>query len=442
VAASVRDLTGAAMSWSAGSQTALVKAGVQRGVEDHAGQLLAISHRIHARPELAFRETHAAGVLAQALASAGFRVEYPAYGLETAFAARAGRGAGPHVLICCEYDALPGLGHACGHNVIAAASLGAGLALAPFVTRLGGRLTMLGTPAEEGGAGKELLARRGALRGVDAAMMVHPNAYETAYPRLLAAAQLQVELHGRAAHASLFPERGVNALDALVLGYLGVSMLRQQLPPGDRVSGIVVSGGQAVNVIPDHTAGRWLLRAPHQLRLRRLEQRVLACARGGAAAAGARCSVVRSAPDYAELIANRPLAEAYAANARRLGRRLMPPGAIPDSVVGSTDMGNIARRVPAIHPMIAIAPWGVAPHTREFCRAAVSPAASRAVLDGAKALGMTAVDLWLDPSLGARAWAEFRQRDGRAVMSGPCDTGGPGAVTAGRRPGAVEGHAR
>jgi metal-dependent amidase/aminoacylase/carboxypeptidase family protein len=245
--------------------------------------------------------------------------------------------------------------------------------------------------------------------------MVHPNGYETAYPRLLAAAQLQVELRGRAAHASLFPDRGINALDALVLGYLGVAMLRQHLPPGDRVSGIVVSGGQAVNVIPDRTVGRWLLRAPHQPRLRRLEQRVLACARGGAAAAGARCSVARSAPDYAELIANRPLAEAYAANARQLGRRLLPPGAIPDSVVGSTDMGNIARRVPAIHPMIAIAPWGVAPHTREFAQAAVSPAASRAVLDGAKAMAMTVVDLWLSPSLDARAWAEFRQRDARAA---------------------------
>ena len=433
---------GADMGWPAGSRTAQVKAGVQRAVEEHAGQLLAISHRIHARPELAFRETYAAGVLAQALASAGFRVEYPAYGLETAFAARAGRGPGPHVLLCCEYDALPGLGHACGHNIIAAAGLGAGLALAPFVTRLGGRLTVLGTPAEEGGAGKELLARRGALRGVNAAMMVHPNAYETAYPRLLAAAQLRIELRGRAAHAGLFPERGVNALDALVLGYLGVAMLRQHLPPGDRVSGIVVSGGQAVNVIPDRTVGRWLLRAPHELRLRRLEERVLACARGGAAAAGARCSVDRSAPDYAELIANRPLAEAYTGNARRLGRRLLPPGMIPDNVVGSTDMGNIGRRVPAIHPMIAIAPWGVTPHTREFARAAVSAAASRAVLDGAKAMAMTAVDAWLDPFLGGRAWAEFRQRDGRAAMSASCDTGAPGRVTTGRRPAAVEGRAR
>jgi amidohydrolase len=395
------------MSGSTRSQSAQAKASVQRAVEHHARQLLSVSHRIHARPELAFGERHAAGLLAQALASAGFRVEYPAYGLETAFAARAGAEAGPHILICCEYDALPGLGHACGHNVIAAAGLGAGLALAPLATRLGGRVTVLGTPAEEGGGGKELLARRGALRGIDAAIMVHPNAYETAYPRLLAAAQLQVELRGRAAHASLFPDRGVNALDALVLSYLGVAMLRQHLPAGDRVSGIVVSGGQAVNVIPDRTVARWLLRAPDQQRLRRLEQRVLACAYGGAAATGARCSVTRLAPDYAELIANRPLAETYAGNAQRLGRRLLPPETIPDTVVGSTDMGNIARRVPAIHPMIAIASWGVAPHTREFARVAVSPAASRAILDGAKAMAMTTVDLWLDPFLGRRVQAEF-----------------------------------
>ena len=381
---------------------ARVKAAVQRAVDERAGQILAVSHRIHARPELAFRERHAAGLLTTALTAGGFRVEFPAYGLETAFAARTGRGPGPHVVICCEYDALPGLGHACGHNVIAAAGLGAGLALAPVARLLGARLTVLGTPAEEGGAGKELLARRGALRNVDAAMMVHPNAYETAYPRLLAAAQLRVDMHGRAAHASLFPDRGVNALDALVLSYLGVAMLRQHLPPGDRVSGIVVSGGQAVNVVPDRAAARWLLRAPDERGLHRLEQRVLACARAGAAAAGARCSVARLAPDYAELTANRPLAEAYSANARRLGRRLLPPAALPATVVGSTDMGNFARRVPAIHPMMAIAPWGITPHTSEFARAAVSPAASRAILDGAKALAMTTADLWLDPALAAR----------------------------------------
>lgn len=402
MAASARTVTDPGVASPAAVDIARVKAAVQRAVDDRAGQILAVSHRIHARPELAFRERHAAGLLVTALTAGGFRVEFPAYGLETAFAARTGGGPGPHVVICCEYDALPGLGHACGHNVIAAAGLGAGLALAPVARLLGTRLTVLGTPAEEGGAGKELLARRGALRDVDAAMMVHPNAYETAYPRLLAAAQLRVDMHGRAAHASLFPDRGVNALDALVLSYLGVAMLRQHLPPGDRVSGIVVSGGQAVNVVPDRAAARWLLRAPDERGLRRLEQRVLACARAGAAAAGGRCSVARLAPDYAELTPNRPLAEAYSADARRLGRRLLAPTALPATVVGSTDMGNFARRVPAIHPMIAIAPWGITPHTSEFARAAVSPAASRAILDGAKALAMTTADLWLDPALAAR----------------------------------------
>jgi len=405
-------MTGRDVASPTAAGIARVKTSVQRAVDDHAGQILAVSHRIHARPELAFRERHAASLLARTLAAAGFRVECPAYGLETAFAARTGGGPGPHVVICCEYDALPGLGHACGHNVIAAAGLGAGLALAPVATRLGARLTVLGTPAEEDGAGKELLARRGALRDVDAAMMVHPNAYETAYPRLIAAAQLRVEMHGRAAHASLFPDRGVNALDAMVLSYLGVAMLRQHLPSGDRVSGIVVSGGQAVNIVPDHTAARWLLRAPDEAGLRRLEQRVLACACAGATAAGARYSVVRTAPDYAELTANRPLAEAYSSNARQLGRRLLSPEAMPATVVGSTDMGNVARRVPAIHPMIAIARWGVTPHTPEFARAAVSPAASRAVLDGAKALAMTTVDLWLDPALAARVQVQDRLRTG------------------------------
>jgi metal-dependent amidase/aminoacylase/carboxypeptidase family protein len=206
-----------------------------------------------------------------------------------------------------------------------------------------------------------------------------------------------------------------------MLSYLGVAMLRQHLPPGDRVSGIVVSGGQAVNVVPDHTVARWLLRAPDEPGLRRLERRVLACARAGAAAAGGRYSVVRLAPDYAELTANRPLAEAYSGNARQLGRRLLAPEAIPPTVAGSTDMGNFARRVPVIHPMIVIAPWGVAPHTPEFARAAVSPAASRAVLDGAKALAMTTADLWLDPGLGTRV------RDAGTAMNGrpPAAAGAP-----------------
>jgi amidohydrolase len=368
-------------------------------VDAMAGELLAVSHRIHAHPELGYRERHAAGLLARHLRRGRLEVEAGAYGLPTAVAGRAGVTSGPHVVLCCEYDAVPGLGHACGHNVIAAAGLGAGLALAPLAGRLGGRLTVLGTPAEEGGGGKVLLGERGAFAGATAAMQVHPSSYEMVLPHVNAAATLEATMHGRAAHASMYPERGVNALDALVIGYLGLSALRQHLVPTDKVHGVITAGGSAPSVVPETAAGTFMVRSATMAELERLRGRVLACLAAGAGAAGARLTARWRWPTYLEMRHNLPLAGAFEANLRALGRRPLAPAEVPATRAASTDMGNVSHLVPAIQPMLAVSPPDVVPHSTAFATWAVRPPADRAVLDGAKALAMTAIDLWLRPGL-------------------------------------------
>ena len=390
-------------------------------VDDLADELVGVAHRIHAEPEVAHGERRATALLAGALERGGLEVERGAYGVPTAFAARAGPAVGPHVVVCCEYDALPDLGHACGHNVIAAAGLGAGLALAPLARRLGAGLTVLGTPAEEGGGGKIVLADRGAFDGARAAMVIHPASYETVLPHINAVSTLDVVLTGRPAHASMYPDRGINALDAMVMGYVGVAALRQHIRATDRVHGIFTDGGAAPNVVPARAAGRFMVRSATEVELRALRRRVLACFQAGAVATGASLRARWVPPTYLEMRPSLPLAAAFEANASMLGRRPIPPGELPVSVAGSTDMGNVSRRVPAIHPMLAISPPDVVPHTPEFARWARSSAADRAVLDGAKAMAMTALDVWLRPELRAAMAAAFAGPEERAP--GPAPTG-------------------
>jgi amidohydrolase len=377
-----------------------------RAVDERREALLSVAHEIHAHPELAFQEHRAAALLVRALKEEGLPVEAPAYGLETAFESRAGR-AGPTVALLAEYDALPGIGHACGHNLIATAALGAGLALASLGARLPGRLRVLGTPAEEQGGGKELLARAGAFDGVDAALMVHPAGVDLATMPSLALAEVDVVYHGRASHASAMPERGVNALDALVTAYQAIAQLRQHIRPTERIHGIFTEAGTAPNVVPERAAGRFYVRAANAGELAALKQRVDGCFRAGAEAAGATLDATWGDPDYLELRTNWPLAERYVANAESLGRRFFPLDKLPPSVMGTTDMGNVSHRVPSIHPMIAAAPWHCTIHAAEFAEHAGSPTGDAAALDGAKALAMTALDFWLDPDLRARARACF-----------------------------------
>ncbi|MBV8303572.1 MAG: M20 family metallopeptidase [Acidimicrobiia bacterium] len=382
-------------------------------VDRHAAGLLETSHRIHEHPELLFEERFAADLLCDMLEGAGLDVERGAYGLETAFAARAGRE-GPTVAVLCEYDALPGIGHGCGHNIIATAGLGAGLAAAAVADEVGGRVVVLGTPAEEGGGGKIYMGEAGAFDGLDAALMVHPADQDLLEMNVIAIATWEVEYFGQAAHAAAFPHLGRNALDAAVLGYNAVAALRQHIKANERVHGVFTRAGDKANIVPDHTVAEWYVRSGTIASLQPLKERVLACLRAGADAAGCRMEQRATCPEYSDLRTNGPMAELYRANAERVGRA--PVRGRENGVVGSTDMGNVSYLVPSIHPMIRVAPAGVAIHTKDFAAWARAPEGDRAVLDGAKAMAMTVADLWLRPDVLDAARRAFEADD--AIRAG------------------------
>ncbi|QXC61944.1 M20 family metallopeptidase [Aquihabitans sp. G128] len=395
---------------------AAVKDRIDQVVDDHAEVLLAASHDIHAHPELGFAEHHAHEVLTRMLEDAGLSVTRRAYGLETAFEATAGSSDGPTVAVLCEYDALPGIGHACGHNVIGTAGVGAGIAAAAVAEELGGRLVVLGTPAEEGGGGKIFLAQEGAFEGVDAALMVHPAGMDLSRFGAIAIQQVEVTYHGKAAHAAAAPQAGRNALDAAVLGYVNVAALRQHIRPDERVHGIFTEAGEAANVVPDRAAATWYVRSPTVRGLEKLKARVLACLEAGASASGCTMEHHWVDPAFANMVDNDPMIERYRANLARTGRTLVDPSAM-DAVVGSTDMGNVSHIVASIHPMIAVSPPDVAIHTKDFVRFAGGDEGDRAVLDGAKAMAATVADLWAEPGALDEAKAAFAEarESGRAT---------------------------
>jgi amidohydrolase len=371
-----------------------------------ADELIEISHSIHAHPELNFEERHAHDVLCAALDRAGLDVEPHAFGVDTGFAARAGTD-GPTIAVLCEYDALPEIGHACGHNVIAAAGLGAGVAAARLADELGGRVLVLGTPAEEGGGGKVLMARNGAFDGVDAAMMIHPADRDLTTMTTLAIHQVHADYHGVPSHAAANPHLGRNALDAAVLGYLNVAALRQHIQGDERVHGIITDGGAKPNIVPSHASSLWYVRAGDLTRLESLKERVVACLEAGAHATGCTMHHGWNDPPYADLIDNQPVLDAFVENAGTLGRHLRTP--VEDGpVMGSTDMGNVSYLVPSIHPMIQVAPRGVSIHTPEFTAHAAGDGGDHAVKVGAAAMAATVVDLWTRPDLLEAARAEFR----------------------------------
>ncbi len=376
-------------------------------VDEQGKTLVDLSRRIHSHPELRFEEQQASAWLADFLERSGYAVERGACDLPTAFIARIGDGE-PRVAVLCEYDALPGIGHGCGHNIIATAGAGAGAALARVIGRSGGSVVVVGTPAEEGGGGKIIMARRGAFEGVDAAMMVHPAGIDLPAMNVLAIATVAVTYHGKAAHASAFPFLGVNALDALVTAYNSIAQLRQHIRETERVHGIITDGGQAPNIVPERAAGVFYVRAATEARLEKLKARVLGCFRAGAEATGARLEYEWQGEDYSDMHTSMPLAAAYAANAQRLGRTLANLSDIPASVTGSTDMGNVSKLVPSIHPMIAAAPVHVPLHSTDFAECAASDTGDRAVIDGAKMLAMTALDVLCREDLRAEVRAAFK----------------------------------
>jgi amidohydrolase len=377
------------------------KQAARERLDAYRERLIELSHRIHANPELAFQEVQASEWLADLLAEAGFAVERGTCELPTAFVARA--GSGPlHIAICCEYDSLPGIGHACGHNIIATAGAGAGIAAASAADELGLTVSVIGTPAEEGGGGKILMLERGAFEGVHAAMMVHPAPADVAEPPVIAVAHFEVRYTGKEAHASSYPEDGINAADALTVAQVAIGLLRQHIRQTDRIHGIVTKGGDAPNVVPAHTSARYYVRAKRLDQLDEIRQKVNRCFEAGALATGATLEIIDVEAPYAQMEHDTEMAALYKKNAEELGRRFPDFGSALARWAGSTDMGNISLAMPAIHPMIGISSWPAGNHQPEFTEHCATAAADQAVYDGALAMAWTAFDMAADDHIRER----------------------------------------
>ncbi|WP_432484609.1 M20 family metallopeptidase [Kineococcus esterisolvens] len=393
----------------------------EAAVEALSGELLDLSHRLHANPEEAFAEHSSVGAVADLLTAHGVRAQVGVHGLDTALRAAVSAGEGPTVAVLAEYDALPGIGHGCGHNVICASAVGAFLGLVHALRSgaVGGTALLLGTPAEEGGGGKETMARAGALDGVDAVVMLHPFSYDVAVQPFLGRRQVRATYRGVAAHASAQPFMGRNALDAVVAGYQGIALMRQHISPADRVHGIVLDGGQRPNVVPERASAEYYVRSAEPETLADLCSRVEAVLVAAAAMTGCGYELEWDRqPAYLPIRANLELAARWTLHQRRRGRTALPPGVVPENLSGSTDLGNVSVRVPAIHPMVAVAGPEVSLHTAEFARAAGSPSGDAGVLDGAVGLALTALDVLADAELLAAVRAEFEAAGGALDVEG------------------------
>ncbi|MDF1594819.1 MAG: M20 family metallopeptidase [Acidimicrobiia bacterium] len=366
------------------------KAAAQEKFTAVEGELQQISRWMYDNPEIAFEEFDTSARLSTFLEEHGFAVEYPAYGLDTAFVARVG-DSGPEVVICAEYDALPGVGHACGHNIIATSALGAGVALAGLADELGIRVTVLGTPAEEMRGGKVDLIEAGAFEGTAASMMIHPSPDDVLDPDVLAVRHIDVTFHGRDSHAAFAPQLGINALDAFVQAYVNVSTLRQAFYPTDKVHCIVTHGGDAPNIIPSMTKSSWYVRAGTKARMVELYDKVIACLDG--AATGCTYEVEEIGHPYEDLVNNPVLVDRFNANISALGRTMLRASDFDPGAAGSTDMGNVSHVVPSIHPFLGINAGGHVNHQPEFAAHTVTPDGERAIRDGALAMAWTVIDL-------------------------------------------------
>lgn len=352
--------------------------------------LFDLSQWMYENPELGLEEHQASARIAGMLADNGFRVEYPAYGMETAFVARAGT-AGPEVIVCAEYDALPGIGHACGHNIIAASAVGAGISLAGMAEELGCRVTVLGTPAEEGYGGKVDLIEAGAFKDAAVSMMIHPAPEDALSMNALAVRHIDVEFHGKGAHAAFSPEVGINALDAFVQAYVNISTLRQHILPTDRLHGVINQGGEAANIVPKYTHSSWYVRSATEEGLESLTKRVTACFEAAALSTGCTLEISEMGNTYSDMVTNQAMVDLYAANSAAVGRPMPPfdphvPGA-------STDMGNVSHVVPTIHPILGLDCGEAVNHQAEFADATVTESGRKAIHDGALTMAWTIIDL-------------------------------------------------
>lgn len=360
--------------------------------EQHEVALQELSQWMYDNPEIGYEEYETARHAVELLRDAGVDVEFPAYGIDTAFAARFG-SSGPEVVVCAELDALPDVGHACGHNIICTAGLGAGLALAPLVDELGIRVTVLGTPAEERIGGKVDLIDAGAFEGAAASMMIHPSPADSVDINALAVSHLEVEFRGRETHASFAPHLGINALDAAVQAYVNVSTLRQQILDSDRIHGVITEGGSAPNVIPDRTEMQWYVRAETDERLDELYAKFVKCIEAAALATGCEVRISDMGYRYKDMRNDQLMAGLFQANSEALGRPMPWSHEIGKEGAGSTDMGNVSYEVPSIHPMLGINSLPAVNHQREFAAHTVTDDGKRAIRDGALAMAWTIIDL-------------------------------------------------
>jgi len=385
-----------------------LKASVTGEIDAQRHQLSELSLKIHANPELGFHEVKATAWLTQYLEEKGFSIERSICELPTAFRASYGQGK-PAIAILAEYDALPGLGHACGHNLIATCAVGAAVASKQAINQFGGSILVIGTPAEETYGGKSIMVDRGVFNNVDMAMMVHPEVYNAATNRALALQSLEVEFFGKAAHAAARPEAGINALEAMLQSFAAINSLRQHIKSTARIHGIITDGGEAANIVPAHSAANFMVRAEDNTYLDELKQKVLNCFIGAATASGARLEYRWGKIRYAPMRNNLTLARLFRQNMQSLGRRMQLFN--PDSAFGSTDMGNVSQLVPSIHPYVAIAPKDVLIHSPQFAEAAASEAGMRGLVDAAKALAMTVADLVANSNIATKVKKEFQQQN-------------------------------
>ena len=366
-------------------------------IRAEAERLVALSHRIHAHPELGFEEVQSSGWVAGLLSDAGFDVRTGVCDLPTAFSATRASGS-LHVGLCAEYDSLPGIGHACGHNIIAASAVGAAMGLAAVADEVGVTVRVLGTPAEEVGnaGGKILMLERGAFDGLHAAMMIHPAPFDVATPNLIASAMFDVHYTGKAAHSAAFPEVGINALDAFTVAQAAIGLLRQHIRGTDRIHGIITHGGDAPNIVPARTSGRFMVRSRRLEDLEELRPRVYRCFEAGALATGATLELTGGDAPYAEVVHDDALVAFYRRNAESLGRGFLDSGPAVERAAASTDMGNVSRVVPSIHPLIGINSFPAVNHQPEFAAHCITQAADRALVEGAIAMAWTAIDMATD----------------------------------------------
>ncbi len=374
-------------------------------LEIRRSELVRLSSDIHDNPELGFQEVKAVSWLSNYLGNNGFCVEKGIAGLATAFRATYGEEK-PKIAVLAEYDALPGIGHGCGHNIIAASAVGAAVTSKIVVDNLGGSIIVLGTPGEETFGSKIDMIKAGIFDDVDVAMMMHPSVLNMAIYRTLACISLEVEFFGKAAHAAIHPAEGVNALEAVIIAFNSINSLRQHIKEQARIHGIITNGGEAPNVVPAYSAAKFMIRASDYAYLEGLQGKVLDCFKGASLASGARLKYRWGEKVYAPIKNNVAMARLFSDNLESLGRKLD----IFDSQgsFGSSDMGNVSEVVPSIHPMVAIASPPVCLHSTEFASAAASEAGHQGLLDAAKAMAMTVVDIVGRPGVLEKIKQEFR----------------------------------